>query len=125
MTEVPITENDLPRYAGALFDNLLMHPAAMTMWRQLERPEVGPDEKSIYAEKVAAINRIAPQAVRNSQLPPIDLLVLVQGMAGAWLISPLDLLSADGSDPSDPARIAAHRSALVEAVSRLTPLVGR
>lgn len=119
VTEVPITEDDLPAYAGAMFDYLLAHPAAlrMSMWRQLERPEAGPGAGPIYAEKVAAIRRST--ARRDRDLPSMDLLVLVQGMAGAWLMSPIDLLTADGTDPSDPQRIATHRAALVEAVRRL------
>ncbi|MEO5852297.1 MAG: TetR family transcriptional regulator [Nocardioides sp.] len=122
VTEVPITEDDLPAYAGALFDYLLVHPDALrlTMWRQLERPEAGPEAAAVYTEKVAALHRSTSLMAPGRTIPPTDLLVLVQGMAGAWLISPPDLLTADGSDPSDPARIATHRAALVEAVRLLT-----
>lgn len=121
VTQVPITEADLPGYAGALFDYLVEHPDALrlTMWRQLERPASGPEAAAIYAEKVAAIHRAVSEMAPDRPLPPTDLLVLVQGMAGAWMISPWDLLTADGADPHDPDRIAVHRAALVEAVRRL------
>lgn len=49
----------------------------------------------------------------------MDLRVLVQGMASAWLTSPLDLLNAAGADPMPPARLSSHRAALVAAVQRL------
>jgi hypothetical protein len=40
-------------------------------------------------------------------------------VAQAWYLTPLGLLSADGSDPKDPERVAAHREAVVTAVRRM------
>lgn len=115
---VPVTEHDLPGYAGRLFDHLLAHPEALrlSMWRQLERPASGPGMAAVYSEKLQAMTGRAG----GVGLPGADLLVLVQGMAASWFVSPTDLLAADGSDPSSPQRLAAHRAALVEAVRRLT-----
>lgn len=117
---VPLTEEDLPGYAGRMFDYLLTHPEAMRLsgWRHLERPAADPGAAEVYAQKIAAMTggRSGPAA---SGLPPTDLIVLVQGLASAWLISPEDLLTADGSDPRSPDRIAVHRAALVEAVRRV------
>ena len=41
---VPLTEDDLPGYAGRFFDELLAHPQALrlSLWRMLERPGIGP-----------------------------------------------------------------------------------
>lgn len=116
-TEVPVTEHDLPGYAGRLFDYVLAHPEALrlSMWRQLERPSSGPEMAAVYSAKLQAMSGPAGSA----GLSGTDLLVLVQGMAGSWFVSPGDLLAADGSDPSSPQRLAAHRAALVEAVRRL------
>lgn len=120
---VPVTEDNLPGYAGALFDYIVANPEALrlTMWRHLERPEAGPEVGELYSEKIQAIRRvIQPKRSGSSpSIPPVDLLVLVQGMASAWLISPLDLLKAEGPDPMSPARLAVHRAALVAAVERL------
>ncbi len=117
---VPLTEEDLPGYAGKMFDYLLAHPEAlrMSMWRHLERPATGPDAAEVYAHKIEAMTggRSGPAA---SGLPPTDLLVLVQGLASSWLISPADLLTADGQDPYSPERLAVHRASLVEAARRL------
>ena len=117
---VPLTEEDLPGYAGKLFDYLLTHPEALriSMWRHLERPAAGPDVAGIYAEKTRAMSR-GRSGLTESGLPPTDLLVLVQGLASSWLISPEDLLTADGIDPHSPERLAVHREAIVEAARRL------
>ncbi|MEV8090635.1 TetR/AcrR family transcriptional regulator [Streptomyces nigra] len=123
IAEVPVTEDDLPGYAGRMFDHLLTHPEALrlSLWRQLERPAIGPDAGDVYTSKVQAMAGQHGSA-HPSGLPATDLLVLVQGMAASWLISPADLLAADGADPSSVDRLAAHRAALVEAVRRvITP----
>jgi AcrR family transcriptional regulator len=117
---VPLTEDDLPGYAGRTFDYLLAHPEAcrLSMWRKLERPTEGPDERAVYAEKLSTMN--SPRsAAMASQLPPADLIILVIGLASSWMNSPDDLLSADGSDPTSAERIAVHRAALVESTRRI------
>lgn len=115
---VPLTEEDLPGYAGRLFDYVLAHPEAlrMGMWRHLERPAAGPDVADVYAEKVEAMG--GGSGLTASGLPPMDLLVLVQGLTSSWLLSPEDLLAAAG-DPYSPERLAAHRAVIVEAARRL------
>ena len=120
---VPLTEEDLPGYAGRMFDYLLDHPEAlrMSMWRHLERPAEGPDTTDVYAEKVEAMTRGSGEgsSLTASGLPPTDLLVLVQGLASSWLTSPVDLLAADSDDPYSSERLAAHRASVVEAARRL------
>lgn len=117
---VPLTEEDLPGYAGKMFDYLIAHPEALRMsaWRHLERPDAGPDETDVYTRKVEAMSG-GQSGLTASGLPPMDLLVLVQGLASSWLVSPKDLLTADGTDPYSPDRLAAHRTAIVEAARRL------
>jgi AcrR family transcriptional regulator len=119
---VPLTEDDLPGYAGRVFDHMLAHPEAirMTLWRQLERPDAGPDAAGIYAGKIRTMaSARVTTAGTSGSLPPTDLIVLVMALAGAWFISPVDLLLADGSDPHSPERIAVHRASVVEAARRL------
>ena len=117
---VPLTEDDLPGYAGRMFDYLISHPEAlrMGMWRHLERPAAGPDVADVYAQKVEAMTR-GGSGLTASGLPPTDLLVLVQGLTSSWLMSPRDLLAADDADPYSPERLAAHRGVIVEAARRL------
>ena len=124
---VPLAGNELPEYAGKMFDYLLAHPEAlrMGMWRQLERPDAGPDDTTVYTRKVDAMtgggfgSAGEPGSLGTGTLPATDLLVLVQGMASSWLVSPRGLLAAGGGDPYSPERLAVHRAALVEAVRRL------
>lgn len=116
---VPLTEDDLPGYAGRLVDYQRAHPQAhrMSAWRELERPGAGPDASGLYATKVAAMT--SGRAGPDSGLPAVDLLVLVIALAFAWPNTTSDLLRADGSDPDDPDRLAVHRAAVVEAVRRI------
>src|ERR1700679_4208205 len=117
MIEDPVlTEDDLPGYAGRLFDYPLVHPKCFRMntWRQLERPASGPDAGDMYSNKITALARGAKRVIR-----PADLLVLINGLAYSWLFSPRDLLRADGSDPDSASRLARHRAAIVEAATRM------
>jgi AcrR family transcriptional regulator len=115
---VPLTEDDLPGYAARMFDHLIEHPAALRMhlWRQLERPELGPDAADVYAEKMASMTA----ASTPGQLPPLDLLVFITGLAQSWILTPRDLLAAaDVGDPFAAERLAAHRTAIIDAARRL------
>ncbi|SDQ21448.1 TetR/AcrR family transcriptional regulator [Quadrisphaera sp. DSM 44207] len=117
--EVPVTPEDLAGFAGRTFDWLLAHPDAVRLsrWRFLEAPDAGPDDTGVYADLTA---RMMEDPARSPHaLPAADVLVLVHGMAAAWVSTSRDLLSADGRDPQDPVRVADHRAALVEAVRRL------
>ncbi|MEU6207160.1 TetR family transcriptional regulator [Micromonospora musae] len=118
---VPVDEKDLPGFAGRLFDYIHERPEALrlSMWRQLERPTLGPSNEAAYSAKVTAMES-GDDTTRIDGVPPVDLLVLIQGMAGAWMQTPRDLLTADGSDPDSAERIATHRRALITAVERLT-----
>jgi AcrR family transcriptional regulator len=115
--DVPLTEDDLPGYAGRLFDYHLVRPQGFRMntWRQLERPASGPDAGDMYSNKIAAL----AGARANRTIAPADLLVLINGLAYSWLMSPRDLLRADGSDPDSATRLAQHRAAIVEAARRM------
>ncbi len=115
--DVPLTEDDLPGYAGRLFDYHLRRPQGLRMntWRQLERPASGPDAGDMYSTKIAAL--VGARADRA--IAPADLLVLINGLAYSWLLSPRDLLRADGSDPDSAARLAQHRAAVIEAARRI------
>lgn len=109
---VPLRENDLPRYVAELFDYLQAQPEAVRMlsWQRLERPAVGPRLTDAFLAHLAAVPGAGPIA-------PVDLVILTIGLANAWHLTGPDL--AEG-DATDPARIATHRAAVIEAARRLT-----
>jgi AcrR family transcriptional regulator len=113
---VPLRPDDLPGYAAELFDYLLAHPAAVRMiaWRRLERPQAGPGLSDRYVEHMMQVRSPA------GSIGPVDLVVLVIGLANAWHLSSSDLLPAAGQDPADPQRIAQHRRAVIEAARRVS-----
>ncbi len=114
---VPVDVDDLPGWVGRLFDYHLAHPAGvrMSLWRELERPGLGPDHSPLYSEKTAAI-----AAKVGAADAAVDLLTLLYGMAQAWFFTPLGLRGSDGSDPQSDRRISTHRRALVAAARDLT-----
>ena len=118
---VPFSAENLPAYAGALFDHMVAHPAMvrLTMWKLLERPNISPEETEAYRPKVAAIadaqagGRLAPED------DPVDLILLVIGLVASWFTNSPALHALAGGDRTEPQRVAGHRAALVRVVERL------
>jgi AcrR family transcriptional regulator len=119
---VPFTPEDLPRYAAALFDHLITHPRLMRLatWKLLERPEVVPAEVDAYRSKLEALARAQRAGRLSDALDPVDLLILVLGLAGAWFAASPALRGLAAQDPAWPERLATHRAAVAAAVSALT-----
>jgi AcrR family transcriptional regulator len=113
---VPPRADDLAAWAGELFDYHHRDPTALriAMWAQLERPSTAAEPLEAFLVKTAALERRARPPLRA-----VDLLVIVYAVAQAWLLSPIGLRAADGADPDDPARVRAHRAAVVAAVERM------
>lgn len=111
---VPLVDDDLPEWAGRLFDYHRAHPEALriALWRQLERPEHGHTSTHAYVERVRAIS-----AIDDVTAETVDTLVFLFALAQSWYLSPTVLLSADGSDPASTQRLRDHRRALVAAAA--------
>ncbi|MFD0306871.1 TetR family transcriptional regulator [Streptomyces sp. NPDC127119] len=116
---VPPRPDDLAAWAGDLFDYHRREPAALriNMWAQLERPQSASEPMESYLSKTTAVS-----AAGSAPLSPVDLLVLIYAVSQAWYLTPVGLLRADGQDPDDPRRIAAHRESVVTAVKRMLHL---
>jgi Tetracyclin repressor-like, C-terminal domain/Bacterial regulatory proteins, tetR family len=119
---LPFTPDDLPGYAAALFDYLIAHPQLMRLgtWKLLERPEVVDAEVDAYRAKLETIGHTQRAGHLSSALDPVDLLILVLGLANAWFAASPALHSLAAQDPTSPERIAAHRAAIATAVRALT-----
>ncbi|WP_182525144.1 TetR family transcriptional regulator [Nocardioides dongkuii] len=114
---VPLVPEDLPSYAGAMFDALMDDPSAfrLSMWRQLERPTATTAESRSYAEKQDALRQLAdgPEATAVAGLSPSTCLALVLAIAQTW-----HLTSPALQDQLPPRAVL--REAVVESVRRIT-----
>ncbi|MEU5327632.1 TetR/AcrR family transcriptional regulator [Streptomyces parvus] len=121
---VPFTAEDLPGYAGRLFDYLLDHPQVLrlTGWSQLERPDAPPAQVDAYRPKIAAIADAQHQGIATQAVAPADVLALLLGLTTAWAGASPALRSLADQPPWDPERLRTHRAAMTAAVRALTTL---
>jgi AcrR family transcriptional regulator len=117
---VPIDVNDLPGYAGALFDHADRHPqlTRLARWHGLERPTGLLPEAAVGGtlNKFEAIAAAQAAGAVGAHLPPDQLLAMVLSIATAWSAG-----SPEVVDPAPTAELtASRRAAVVWAVERLT-----
>ena len=110
---VPLTADDLPGYAGRLFDYLIDHPERhrLALWRTLENSPPTQAEERSTADKLAALSAARPH---DSALDPASLLIFIMALVRAWPSTYGALARPSFADA------AAQRAAVVEAVRRLT-----
>lgn len=115
---VPFTADDLPGYAGRLFDYLLSEPETLRLgtWASLERPQVAEGEMAAYRVKVEQLQRRYGSAAT-------DVLVLTLGLVTAWQAGSPALAALEQSR-ANTAVIAAHRTRLVSGVAALAANLG-
>lgn len=111
----PFTPDDLPGYAGALFDALQESPdiLRLTQWAWLERTDVSAGEIESHRSKAAAI--ATASAVALSETRAMDIFILVVGLCSAWSTTAPALRAVGDRDPES--RRAAHRAAVVAATA--------
>ncbi|MFD8720816.1 TetR family transcriptional regulator [Streptomyces sp. NPDC059629] len=119
---VPFDVEDLPGYAGAVFDHLVARPDLMRLrlWKLLERPSATGLEQDAFRNKAALVAEAQQRGDLDPAMAPDDLLTLVLAAAQAWFWAAegVDPKEAGGSWPEE--RLALHRSAVVEAARRMT-----
>jgi AcrR family transcriptional regulator len=117
---VPFTGEDLPGYAGALFDQIAGQPKVLRLatWRNFERATASEPERASYARKIAAIKAAQKAGKVDTALRAPDLLAILMSLVTSWLSAPVALKELAGSDPLGPRRLKQHRQALVEVVAR-------
>ncbi|MFI5754033.1 TetR family transcriptional regulator [Streptomyces sp. NPDC051569] len=119
LAAAPFDADDLPGYAGALFDFHLAHPHLMRLarWQSLERPgEVLPIAEKANAAKLRALATAQGDGRVDAGLPPPLMLALLVALSGTWTEGSPESVSK----MTDPSEIAARRHAVVVSVGRLT-----
>lgn len=122
---VPLVADDLPAWAGALFDRLVAEPHVLQLavWRNVERAGASAHELQSYARKLETIKRSQRAGRLRTDIAAGDLLALVLGMVTSWLQAPVALKQlAGGADSSSRRVLKRHRAALVDAVARVASL---
>ncbi|WP_406180313.1 TetR family transcriptional regulator [Streptomyces sp. NBC_01006] len=119
---VPFSPDDLPGYAGAVFDHLVERPSLMrlVLWKQLERPGATAAEAESYRGKIAVVEDAQKAGHVDASLDPADVLTLVMGLSQAWFGAVGGPAAGDSGTGWAAERLAQHRAAVVEAVRRIT-----
>lgn len=117
---VPIDPDDLPTYAGALFDHIDKHPelTRLARWQGLERPAaIAPFDTTVATmSKIEAVAASQAAGRVNDRLSPDQLLSMLLNLAATWSDGAPELASVEVTD----AMTASRRAAVVWAVGRLT-----
>lgn len=87
---VPFDVEDLPGYAGAIFDHLVARPDLMRLrlWKLLERPSVTGLEPDGFRRKAAEVADAQQRGEVAQEMEPADLLTMVLAAAQAWFWAP-------------------------------------
>jgi AcrR family transcriptional regulator len=112
LQDVPIDVDDLPAYAGRLFDRNVSHPNALRLaiWRALERGDMAPGEVgAVNRDKVASIAEAQKDGRVSARFPAEDLMVMITGLT---ILGAPYLAVADDQEQ--------RRRSVVEAVRLLT-----
>lgn len=109
---------DLPAYAGRIHDYFTAHPERYRLmrWGQLELGSDGDAMRLTVEYKVKQLRQAQEAGQLDPAWDPLDVLVLVNQIATAWVGQ---LFPEDSA--ADP---AARRAAVVAAVQRLFPAAG-
>ena len=118
----PFTPDDLPGYAGALFDALLENPELLrlTQWSWLERADVSAGEVESHREKAREIAAASGGTLSDARA--MDILMLVISLSTAWLSTSPELRAIGAEDPD--ARLKLHRRAVIAAAAAVVETLG-
>ena len=125
LSEVPFTPDDLPGYAGCLFDFLVANPHQLRLatWHRLERAGTGHEPQGLSDSvvlKTAAIAQAQADGQLTDAMTPEDVYAFTLALASAWLPA-----SPHAPAALSPEQLATHRRAVVDAVRRLTAATGQ
>ncbi|MEU8900509.1 TetR family transcriptional regulator [Nocardia sp. NPDC048505] len=118
LDSVPFTADDLPEYAGRVFDYCQAHPEVIRLstWHRLERDQSAAATSTTHDARVEALAAVQETSDIGTGFAPAALLTLVMSIALAW--SPSNVAGISVAE-SDDATAEDRRRAIVEAVRRL------
>ncbi|MGW0521898.1 TetR family transcriptional regulator [Crossiella sp. NPDC003009] len=119
---VPIDADDLPGYAGRLFDRFWQSPEVVRLsaWHRLERGADGPLPEQVlraHRDKIAAIAAAQADGRLPGHIPAAGLLSLVLVLATMWTAG-----NPDAASTRFVTTKKARRETVTEAVRQLTRL---
>lgn len=114
--EAPLTADDLPGYAGALFDALVADPGLqrLSQWRMLEFPDASEGEIEAHVSKATEI----AEQYGVSLNAATDVMMIALAAALAWNTTAARIRNPLGDEPAH--RLAEYRRAVVTAVAAVT-----
>ena len=118
---LPIDPDDLPAYAGRLFDYHTEHPelVRLVQWAGLEgrsTPASYAKRLHSYTHRLGAIEAAQQAGRATKRLAPRQILTLIESVAVGWTITtPQFLTDADAREPNPDA----HREIILDTVRRL------
>jgi AcrR family transcriptional regulator len=117
--EQPFTPDDLPGFAGKVFDWAMANPDLMRLmaWSALEQKAKGQAERlAAFEGKITALTEAQNAGAVGTAFPPDFLLIAVMSLATAWSVAGL---FGSSVNPKADKRLAAQRKSLIEAVRLL------
>jgi AcrR family transcriptional regulator len=117
--DTPIDPNNLPEYAGRLFDRYQRHPGVQRLatWYRLERADGNDPIEAIVASnttKVKAIAEAQRAGILTTRFEPAVLLGLVLTISGTW-----SSMTPEYTGLVRRLSVAKRRQAIVDAVAAL------
>ena len=118
---VPIDANDLPAYAGRLFDYHCDNPDLLRLvtWARLEgrtTPSAQEQRRASYKRRAAAIDDAQQQGIVTTAFSGSQLLDMIESLAVGWTAAARGLLA---SNRQLKAERSAQRDSIAEAVRRI------
>jgi AcrR family transcriptional regulator len=118
---VPIDPDDLPGYAGRLFDYHSDNPDLLRLvtWARLEgrtTPSAQSQRRASYRRRTAAIEQAQQNGTVTTALTASQLLDMIESLAVGWTVAARGVLTTPAKLKAER---AAQRRAITEAVRRL------
>jgi AcrR family transcriptional regulator len=117
LAEVGFDADDLPAYAGRVFDYFEEHPGHLRLatWYRLERPQGSRLDAvlAVNADRLAELKRAQADGTIPADFSPVELLSLIQSIATSW-----STMNPEYGDAVPAYRIHRRRT-VVNAVERL------